>query len=1013
MTSVPPGGPSTINGVLYQMLWTLLRTTNLHASHCIADEQTGQIKQATIRLEPTGGGGDLQEIGESSRVVQQLKAKSDEGTWSLTEVVKSVLPDLYLAVDLAAGDTAYEFVTEGRIGRWEGVYGFFQSLNQRVCPDDDVLATLDDTKALKLGIRSQRSREENAGDQAFWPQEIYTERLLFERIVQEVRKRKAVENEPIETTHRKLWNLLGHFRFVGGRTMKLLQQEVDLYLLQLVEYDSDVPEKRDAMLTDLARIATRGNADIDSSARFLAEHNLASTPFSAWPVLRERSRIHLAGELDRLGYHADEDVRLARARDLALKWVEGKPMLAVAGDSGQGKSWLLYAIAQQFIAGPELIVLVEATGNADDDLNEAARICWHEIKNNDMILPLSRIAERLRRVDRDRTGYWLNLLVDGVQNIEEARGLAKHAWEKWGVRLVVSCEPEVASAFEGAAQGRCATTVSVGDFTSEELQRYLTHCFGENWPGIPADVRHTLKRPLLARLYREIAQPGAWRQTNEYELFQSYWERLDRDEWADFPLDRVGLERLARSILDGAPYPWPEQLVHAGLDNQATNTLIRVGWLRRTPRKQFEVWHNRLLNWAVAAALINSFRSGIIAAADFCSRLRELYLEPHRYSGRFLGYAAMDAFWLLANSDGELNDLMDQALRTIEDIPWHPRQVLYTQLLPTVGTAIVPALFRRLEAVASSEDPTLPGHLVDAISAFEDEVVAESAVRLLHNDSPRTQRFAMRILSKRPSSAALDRLWEIHCSGQANPAPYLIPGEQHEVFLYNDSFGALRSCVRLEPNWLERTIHRSETAADSMRVHDLAYLLANLDEAADLWYRCKPALHRLVPRDRERCLASNIYKHADAEEIDWLVERVDREDDLLGPSALRALIKVSPDLAVEHLDRLSGGPLYLSRHWCFEELIAKRPGPTYARIAQILTTRADPYDIARVFEGDENTLTVEIANVLLDHLETMLAYVWGEKVTGAGTRGRTGLVFLGFLDDPPLFFLRVVVTILT
>jgi hypothetical protein len=42
-----------------------------------------------------------------------------------------------------------------------------------------------------------------------------------------------------------------------------------------------------------------------------------------------------------------------------------------------------------------------------------------------------------------------------------------------------------------------------------------------------------------------------------------------------------------------------------------------------------------------------------------------------------------------------------------------------------------------------------------------------------------------------------------------------------------------------------------------------------------------------------------------------------------------------------------------------------------------------------------------------------LAYVWGEKVTGAGTRGRTGLVFLGFLDDPPLFFLRVVVTILT
>jgi hypothetical protein len=167
MTKVPPGGPSTINGVLYQMLWTLLWTENLHASHCIADDRTGQIMQATLRLEPTGGGGDLQVISESSRVVQQLKAKSDEGPWSLTEVVTSVLPDLYLAVDLSDLNTAYEFVTEGRIGRWEGVYEFFQSLSQKECPDDDVLVGLGDTKKLKLGIRSQRSRRENAGDETF------------------------------------------------------------------------------------------------------------------------------------------------------------------------------------------------------------------------------------------------------------------------------------------------------------------------------------------------------------------------------------------------------------------------------------------------------------------------------------------------------------------------------------------------------------------------------------------------------------------------------------------------------------------------------------------------------------------------------------------------------------------------------------------------------------------------------------------------------------------------------
>jgi hypothetical protein len=973
MTNVPPGGPSTINGVLYQMLWTLLRTTRLHASGCIADEKTGQLTQATLRLEPSGGGGDLQEIGETSRVVQQLKARSDEGTWSLTEVVKSVLPDLYLAVDLAARDTTYEIVTEGRIGRWENVCEFFQSLSQRVCPNADVLAALDDSKVLKLGLKSQRCRKESTDDKAFWPEEIYTERRLFERIVLEVRKRKPVQKEPIETTHKKLWRLLGHFRFVGERTMRSLQQEVDRYLLQLVEYDSEVPEKRDAMLMGLARLATGGSADIDDSARFLAEHGLASTPFSAWPVLRERSRIHLAGEFERLGYRDDDDVRLARAQDLASSWVGGKPMLAVSGNSGQGKSWLLYALARQITAGPELIILVEATGSAEDDLEEAARICWHEIKNNDMILPLSRIAERLRRVDRNRAGHWLSLLVDGVQSVEEARRLAKIPWETWGVRLIVSCEPEVADEFEKSAQGRCAATVSVGDFTSEELQRYLTRCFGTDWPDIPGDLRHTLRRPLLTRLYRDLAQHGRWRPTNEYELYRKYWHRLDENERIDRPLDRVGLERLALSILDGAPYPWTaDQLFRAGLDNQSINALIRVGWLRRTTGNRFEVWHNRLLNWAIAAALVNSFRSGNIETLDFCTRLSQLFLDPYRYGGRFLGYATMDVVWLLANSDGELNDLLDQAMRTLEGIPWEPRQELYTLLLPTVGSAILPSLFRRLEAVAPSEDPTLSRQVVDAITAFDQKDVAASAIGLLTSDNPRTQRLAMRILSRRPSAEALDRLWELHCSGQADSTPYLMPGEQHDLFLYEDSFDALRSCVRLEPVWLERTICRLDAASEPMPIHDLAYLLASIDDAAALWHRCKPTFYRLVPTTHERCLASNIYKHADAEEIEWLIDRVHREDDLLGPTALRALIKLAPDLAVQHMDRVPDRLLYLTRNWCFEELLAKRPEATYTRVAEMLSSRANPYDLAEVFSGDDNSLTVDILNVLLDHLGNVL-----------------------------------------
>ncbi len=973
MTTVPPGGPSTINGVFYQMLWTLLKTTRLHASGCIADQQPGQVTQATLRLEPGGGGGDLQEIGETSRVVQQLKARSDEGTWSLTEMVKSVLPDLYLAVDLADRDATYEFVTEGRIGRWEEVYELFKSLSQRVCPNADVLAALDDSKVLKLGLKSQRSRKENTEDKTFWPEEIHTERRLFERIVLEVRKRKAVQEESIGTTHKKLWHLLGHFRFVEEQAMKLLQQEVDRYLLHLVEYDSEVPEKRDAMLMGLARLATSGGVDINDSARFLAGHGLASTPFSAWPVLRERSRMLLEGAIEQLGYRDDDDMRLARAKDLASSWVGGKPLLAISGNSGQGKSWLLYALARQISSGPELIILVEARGRAEDDLDEAARICWHEIKKNDMTLPLSRIAERLRRVDRDRAGHWLTLLVDGIQSVEEGRNLAKQPWATWGVRLIVSCEPEVAGEFEEAAQGRCAATVSVGDFTSEELQRYLTRCFGTDWPDIPGDVRHTLRRPLLARLYRDLAQHGRWRPTNEYELYKKYWHRLGENERIDRPLDRVGLERLARSILDGARYPWTaEQLSRAGLDNQSINALIRVGWLRRTTGNRFEVWHNRLLNWAVAAALVESFQSGDIEPDDFCSLLRNMYGNMRGYGGRYLGYVPMDACWLLANSNGDLSDLLDRALQSLEDMPWNAKQTLYCHLLPTVGSAIVPALFRRLEAVAPSADHTHTDLVVNAITVFEEKAVSSSAIQLLGSKNAPTQRAAMRILSRRPSATALDQLWELHCSGQVDPRPYLRVGEHDRSSLYKDSFSALRSCVRLQPMWLERVISRFRTPEESLQIHDLAYLLANLDDEADLWRRCKPALQRLVPKEHERCLATNIYKHNDADEIIWIVDRVHCEDDQLGPCALRALIKIAPDLAIEHLARLPVHLLHATRHWCFEELIAKRPEATGARIAEMLQSSVDPFDIALVYRGSENSITVDILNALLDRLETTL-----------------------------------------
>ena len=69
MASIPAGGPSTINGVLYQMLWALYQLGTLTAKSAVVDNSTGQLTDVTIVLEPIDGG-DQQEIQGNRRIVE-------------------------------------------------------------------------------------------------------------------------------------------------------------------------------------------------------------------------------------------------------------------------------------------------------------------------------------------------------------------------------------------------------------------------------------------------------------------------------------------------------------------------------------------------------------------------------------------------------------------------------------------------------------------------------------------------------------------------------------------------------------------------------------------------------------------------------------------------------------------------------------------------------------------------------------------------------------------------------
>ena len=164
-----------------------------------------------------------------------------------------------------------------------------------------------------------------------------------------------------------------------------------------------------------------------------------------------------------------------------------------------------------------------------------------------------------------------------------------------------------------------------------------------------------------------------------------------------------------------------------------------------------------------------------------------------------------------------------------------------------------------------------------------------------------------------------------NCIARVRQTQHHFSLEHEQAFvLYEDSYDALRSCSRLNPAWLEMAIAKANPATEP--VHDLAYLVSGLNDDGAMWKRCKENLRAKVPVSKERSLALNILHYQDKDEIEWLLDRVSRADDLVGPVAFQALTRIDEGLALDHLtDVLELAVLYFTRHWCLPELLMRRP----------------------------------------------------------------------------------------
>ncbi|HLK61361.1 MAG TPA: hypothetical protein VKU00_32730, partial [Chthonomonadaceae bacterium] len=460
----------------------------------------------TLILEPVGGGGDIQEHTPDGRRIQQLKAGTH--SWSLQDIVADVLPDLYLEVDIDRSEDSYEFVTEGWRGNWKEACDFFGSLNIRQCPDSDVLDALDNTRSIRFG-------HQTSGKDPFWPDSTYTERTLFERIASNLLKSSPTVQQLGHDTnilHRNLWHLLGHFKFIENQKSSHLQSKIDRVLLEIVPINTNLPATRDALLFDLARRASVGGAQIVPST-FFAENGLQAVPLSHWTAIQDNATHILKRQLNRLGYIPEEDVRVAEP---PMSWPLQTPLLALTGESGQGKSWWLFNLALQ-LSDTNPVVLISSINNAERDMQAAAQI-FANIADQDNNLRLERVAARLKTIGSPHHQLWLYLLIDDVQEVSVARRLALQDWEEWGIVPVIAGNPDAIRAFSETANSR-GVVCEAGDFSIPQLQRYLTDGDILTFYTIPGDVRDTLRRPLLARLYRDLVRETLYRPENEYELY--------------------------------------------------------------------------------------------------------------------------------------------------------------------------------------------------------------------------------------------------------------------------------------------------------------------------------------------------------------------------------------------------------------------------------------------------------------------------------------------------------------
>jgi hypothetical protein len=846
-------------GLLYQVFSSLGRALTISVQ-----KNRREAQSIVLVVEPPGG--DLVETGPKQCDVYQYKARSSGQSWSLNDIIDKVLPDLYRVVPLIGTiPTHYWLVSEGGAGEWEEARALFQKVAS-IAPEQLPRALDDDVKRTFLPGRGQ------------------TEREFFLDIARRVTKRQG---EIDRDTLSRVQNLLINFD-LKTVDFAAVQEKVTTLLLGFVEHSENLPHMVDSLVGLMVRWGAEGDRSFTVS-ELLRSAGLAPTSLLFLPFARERIRERLDSQLAKTMYDRTKHVHRP------VVWPEGRSVLCIAGESGMGKTSLLGQVADAAVErGP--VVFWRPRRDETNALHGAADEVWNQILEHDATLSLDAIARRADALKLSGTGSWLTICLDVTADPAYAAELIDEDWDKWRIRMAFTADASAAR-HVAASKRSNAVVVMVSEFTPRQIREFFTQR-QIDWRRIPPFVIEPLRRhPILAYVYAELGDVETWRDTIEYALFRRFWRRLtDAPGQHEHPNDAAALTRLADTLLEtpDVTYWSATQLDELRIDSAMRVRLQRLGWIRNDADGRAEFMHQRIMNWAVAEAAVERFHAGRWSSHELGKRLEKMLSwsgDKHRRSG----FVPMDALSIALSSEIQVDD-MATLLEAMENPNFYEN--LYENLVPTLGTAVVPALLERLRRVGSRRRAPNSSVRASILSIAANEPLHPTAiVTMLTDPHTSVQRTGVELLKEHPAGAALDALWHLR-----NQLRNTKPDDALINHLDLDAVGdALESCVRVDPQWLFRTLRET---TDPEKVARLVRLLATLanDTGMQMWQASKSLILALVNDDGIAAGAARcIGRYRDSEEIPRLVSWIaDRSPDVVEES-FSALTMIEPSKALELL----------------------------------------------------------------------------------------------------------------